>query len=41
MNKKNFSKEQLLFSFLGIVKQKNFGAIRKFLKNHIFLEFTK
>ena len=39
---KFFFKKQLLFSFLCIVKQKNnFGAIRNFLKNYIFLEFTK
>ena len=30
-NKKNFSKEQLLFSFLCIVKQKKIGVIRKIL----------
>ena len=36
-NKKIFFKEQLLFSFLCIVKQKkNFGVIRKFLKIFIF-----
>ena len=38
-NKKKFSKEQLLFSFLCIVKQtKNFGVIRKFLQ---ILDFQK
>ena len=36
-NKKNFFKQQLLFSFLCIVKQKkNFGVIRKILKNFDF-----
>ena len=39
MNKKKISKEQLLFSFLCIVKQKkNFGVIRKFLKIFDFLK---
>ena len=36
-NKNFFSKEQLLFSFLCIVKQKKkFGAIRKYLKIFIY-----
>ena len=40
--KKIFFKEQLLFSFLCIVKQKkNFGAIRKFLKIYIIKKGLK
>ena len=40
-NKKKFSKEQLLFNFLCIVKQKKkFGVIRKFLKKKKFQNFS-